>query len=97
MSLVTWNEFKRLGNIRKHGLDFVGCEDIWQGFTVTREDIRHGYGERRMVTLGLLRRQVVVLVYTERYPSLHVISLRKAERYEARYYVEEAKKFQGDP
>ena len=42
-----------------------------------------------------INRQVVVLVYTERRRGPHVISLRKAEKYEARYYIAEAKKFQG--
>ncbi|MGB8326392.1 MAG: BrnT family toxin [Steroidobacteraceae bacterium] len=91
--MVTWDEPKRRANISKHGLDFVGCEAIWDDFTVTREDIRQRYREQRWVTFGRLHRQVVVLVYTERRRGPHIISLRKAEKYEARYYVEEAKNF----
>lgn len=95
MFLVTWDERKRLRNIKVHGLDFVGCEAIWDDFTVTREDIRERYDEQRLVTFGRLNDQIVVLVYTERRKGPHVISLRKAEKYEARYYIAEAKKFQG--
>ncbi len=92
--MVTWDERKRLANIRTHGLDFVGCEAIWDGFTVTREDIRERYSEQRMVTFGRLKRQVVVLVYTERRSGPHIISLGRAEKYEARYYIAEAKNFE---
>ena len=94
--MVTWDEKKRLANIQAHGLDFVGCEAIWDDFTVTREDIRQAYSEQRLVVFGRLSRQVVVLVYTERRRGPHIISLRKAETYEARYYIAEAKTFQGE-
>ena len=92
--MASWDEKKRLANIRLHGLDFIGCEAIWDSFTVTREDVRRRYREQRLVTFGRLQGQVVVLVHTERRGEPHGISLRKAEKYEARYYVAEAKKFQ---
>jgi uncharacterized DUF497 family protein len=91
--VVTWDEKKRLANIKAHGLDFLGCEAIWDDFTVTREDIRQAYREQRLVVFGRLDGQVVVLVYTERRRGPHIISLRKAEKYEARYYLKEAKDF----
>ena len=93
--MVTWDEKKRLANIKVHGLDFVGCEAIWDDFTVTREDLRKVYREQRLVVFGRLDRQVVVLVYTERRGGPHIISLRKAERYEARYCAKEAKEHRG--
>ena len=93
--VATWDEKKRLANIKDHGLDFVGCEAIWDDFTVTREDIRERYHEQRFVTFGRLNSEVVVLVYTERRRGPHIISLRKTEKYETRYYIAEAKRFQG--
>ncbi len=36
---------------------------------------------------------VVVLVHTDRDEEMHVISLRKAEPYEARYYLEAAEEY----
>jgi uncharacterized DUF497 family protein len=89
--MLTWNESKRRLNINKHGLDFVGCDAIWDHFTVTREDKRQDYGEVRLVCFGLLEAEVVVMVYTERLKGPHVISLRKAEKHEARYYRQVAK------
>ena len=89
--MLTWDEPKRKLNIKSHGLDFVGCDAIWDHFTVTREDKRQAYGEERLVCFGVLQAHVVVMVYTERPKGVHVISLRKAEKYEARYYRQVAK------
>ena len=58
---------------------------------MTREDKRQGYGEVRLVCFGLLGVDVLVMVYTERPRGPHVISLRKAEKHEARYYRQVAK------
>jgi hypothetical protein len=62
---------------------------------VTREDTRQEYPEQRLVAFGRLHGLIVVLVYTERRRGPHIISLRKAEKYEARYYIAEAKRFEG--
>jgi len=51
------------------------------------------YAEKRLVTFGLLDGEAVVLVYTERRKGPHIISLRKAEKHEARYYFEIAKDY----
>lgn len=91
--MPTWDESKRRRNIKLHGLDFEGADAIWDNFTVTREDIREDYGEKRLVTFGLLNGEAVVLVHTDRNDDMHVISLRKAEKYEARYYFEVAKDY----
>ena len=58
---------------------------------MTREDRRQDYGEERLVCFGLLETNVVVMVYIERPKGPHVISLRKAEKHEARYYPQIAK------
>jgi uncharacterized DUF497 family protein len=79
MLMSTWDEFKRRRNIEIHGLDFAGADAIWDNFTVTREDIRAHYGEKRMVTFGILNGEVVVLVHTDRDDDMHVISLRRTQ------------------
>ena len=50
-----------------------------------RRQKRQDYAEERLVCVGLLRADVVVMVYTERPKGPHLISLRKAEKHEARY------------
>ncbi|WP_198293665.1 BrnT family toxin, partial [Acidithiobacillus ferrooxidans] len=53
----------------------------------TREDDRKEYGEVRLITAGLLRERMVVLVWTPRgVDERHIISMRKAnEREQAQY------------
>lgn len=84
-----WDEAKRLTNIRKHGIDFVGCETIFDGRTVTTEDQRLAYGERRFVSLGLLEGRVVAVVHTETDELIRVISIRKAKRREHAFYFKD--------
>jgi len=91
--MPSWDESKRQQNIKDHGLDFVGADAIWDNFTITREDIREDYGEERLVTFGILDGEVVVLVHTERDDDMHIISLRQAEKHEARYYFEVAEDY----
>jgi uncharacterized DUF497 family protein len=91
--MTSWDEPKRRRNLKAHGLDFEGAEAIWDNFTVTREDTREDYGEKRMVTFGLLNGEVVVLVHIDRDEDMHLISLRRAEKYEARYYFETAEEY----
>ena len=86
--MPTWDPAKRLRNLHVHGLDFRDAESIWDNPTVTREDIRQDYGELRLVTFGLLNAEVVVLVFSDRDGEPHIISLRRAEKHEARYYFE---------
>ena len=84
--MVTWDEWKRQANLQRHGLDFEGCEAVFDAPIVTAEDSRLAYGEQRINLLGWLHDQVVHMTYTEREEDLHVISLREATKYEARYY-----------
>ena len=82
----TWDEDKRLTNIRKHGIDFLGVKTVFDGYTVTMEDDRLPYDEQRFVTLGFLEGRIVAVVHTERDDLLRIISIRKATRYEQRIY-----------
>ncbi|MCB1036341.1 MAG: BrnT family toxin [Acidobacteria bacterium] len=86
--MVTWDEAKRQKNLRRHGLDFEGCEAVFDAPVVTQEDSRQDYGELRMHLIGWLRGRVVHMTYTERGDGLRVISLRRATRHEARIYFE---------
>jgi len=84
--VVKWDERKRQANLHYHGLDFEGCEAVFDEPVVTVEDSRMAYGEQRINLLGWLQDRVVHMTYTERGENLHVISLREATKHEARYY-----------
>lgn len=60
---------------------------MFDGPVVTWDDGRVAYGELRINLLGWLNGNVVHLTYTERQDDLHVISLRKAEKHEIRYFI----------
>jgi len=51
---IEWDERKRETNLRKHGIDFVGCPAVFAGTTKTVVDDRGDYDEERFVTFGLL-------------------------------------------
>ena len=78
----SWDEKKRLSNLKVHGLDFVDAPRVFEGPTFTFEDDRFAYGEQRFVTLGFLADIAVSLVHTESPSRIHVISFRKAPRHE---------------
>jgi len=84
--MITYDEGKRAINLRRHGLDFVGSEAVFAGFTITREDGRGAYGEPRMQTLGLWNGVVVFVVHTPRGDHDRIIPIRKAEKHEERLY-----------
>ena len=87
--MASWDEPKRIRNIRVHGLDFVGCESVFDGPVVAWEDDREAYGEQRINLLGWLGGVVVHMTYIERGDEPRIISLRKAEKHEIRRYAKE--------
>ena len=89
--MLTWIETKRTLNIKNHGLDFAGCDAIWDHFTVRREDIRQDYGKARLVCFGLLAGVVVVMVYTERQEGLARSHCERQKKLETRYDRQVAK------
>ncbi len=80
----TWIPVKRAANLIKHGLDFAEAERVFAGHTLTRPDARFAYSEARFSTMGLLG--VEVIAHTETDDSIHIISMRKAERHERKHY-----------
>jgi hypothetical protein len=84
-----WDEAKRQSNIEKHGIDFIGTEEVFAAEIVTILDDRFDYGEIRCVTVGLLNGRVVVIAHTETDDVIRIISVRKATKNETINYYEE--------
>ena len=61
---------------------------VFAGNTLTVADDRKDYGEERFITIGMLRRRMVVLVWTPRKSSRRIISMRKANDREQELYQE---------
>lgn len=83
---VEWDEAKREENLRKHGIDFVGVEALFEGLTATIEDDRLDYGEQRFVTFGVMEGRAVAVVHTEQSDTIRIISIRKATKREEQSY-----------
>jgi uncharacterized protein len=87
--MPTWDEAKRKKNLRDHGIDFQGCEAIFDGPVAVLEDDRDAYGELRLNAVGWFKGMVVHMTYTEREHDFHVISLRKAKKHEVKRFANE--------
>ena len=73
------NEFER-------GLPFTLAEHLDWSLALIEEDIRKDYGERRYRALVTIADRLHALVFTPRGSALHVISLRRANAREVKYY-----------
>ena len=82
-----WNESKRKANLKKHGVDFVAACQLWGAPMLIKEDTRQDYRESRLLGMGLLGKRVMLVVFTERKPdTIRIISFRKANQREVKYY-----------
>ena len=78
---------KQAANLKKHGYDFKDAPQVIEsGGTVTLEDHRFDYDERRFITMGVLRGKVVVIATAETDEEIRVISMRRAEPNEEKIY-----------
>lgn len=59
---------------------------VFAGPTLTIPDDRQNYGEKRYITIGLLRRRMVIIVWTPRGAIYRIISMRKANAREQEAY-----------
>ena len=83
-----WDENKRIANFNRHKVDFTKAIDFeWETAVETIDD-RSNYGEERWVTIGFIQKKLHVMVYTIRGNKIRIISLRKANRRESKYYEE---------
>jgi len=62
--------------LAKHGLDFEDAPEVFAGKVANAIDERWDYGEMRNITAGFLRGRMVVLVWTLRGETRHIISMR---------------------
>ena len=94
---LIWDEAKRRANLIKHGIDFRDLGPIFDDERrVEVEDRRRDYGERRLVLFGPLQGRVVHVTFTVRRGERRIISARKANLRERRFY-ERYRADQGDP
>jgi uncharacterized DUF497 family protein len=68
------------------GFVFEDAAEVFAGVAIDIQDMRRDYGEPRIMTVGHLHGRMVIVVWTPRRETRHLISMRKAnEREQARY------------
>jgi uncharacterized protein len=78
-----WDEAKNQANVRKHGIDFAEVSEMFDQEMLVELDDRLDYGEERWIGTGWLKRDVAVVVWTERWGDvIQIISARRATLYE---------------
>ena len=82
---ISFDPAKRERTLRERGLRFEDAVEVFAGITIDIPD-RHDYGESRIISVGHLRGRMIVVVWTPRGESRHVISMRKANGREQAYY-----------
>jgi uncharacterized DUF497 family protein len=84
--LISYDAAKRGLTLELRGLDFEDAPQVFTGPTFDLEDDRKDYGETRWLTFGLLSERMVVLVWTPRDDTRHIISMRWANERERKKY-----------
>ena len=75
-------------NRAKHGVSLQAATRFDWDTALEREDDRFDYGEARFVAIGLIDARLYVMIFAEGSDedTVRVISLRPAEKHEARFY-----------
>jgi uncharacterized DUF497 family protein len=83
---VSFDPVKNARNISERNLSFESVSRFKFESALIDVDDRREYGEKRYVAIGLLDSRVHVVCFTETAEGVRVISFRKANAREVRYY-----------
>jgi uncharacterized DUF497 family protein len=76
-------------NAEKHGVPFEYAARVFlDPRRLDSEDARREYSEERRLTLGMIDNRLFVVAYTRRGSVIRLISARKANQRERRYFNE---------
>lgn len=89
---ISYDPRKSARDVAERGLGFGLAEAFEWDSAVIWRDTRRDYGEERFIALDRIEQRVHSLVFTHRSETVHVISLRKANRREVRRYETETQK-----
>jgi hypothetical protein len=83
---ISFDPTKRQAALDDRGLDFTDAAIVFDGLTLTVQDMRKDYGEPRFQTVGFLGERMVMVVWTPRGEVRHVISMKKCNDREKAIY-----------
>ncbi len=79
---ISFDPAKREKTLRERDVDFMHASTLFTGRTFTTADDRFDYGETRLRTFGLVDGRLMVVVWTPRGETRHIISMRKCNERE---------------
>ncbi len=88
---IEFDPAKDEANRDKHGISLQAASGFDWDTALEREDDRFDYGEVRYVAIGLIEARLYVMIFTDGLDddAVRVISLRPAEKHEARFYYDQ--------
>lgn len=87
---IEYDHRKRQITLEERGLDFADAPLVFAGSRrITWTDNRQEYEEDRLITMGELAGRLVIIVYTDRADATRIISMRKANEREKRWFEEQ--------
>lgn len=83
-----WDESKKISNIEKHGISFEEAKTLFDNpLAVIFDDPQHSIDEIREIIIGHSNQnQLLLVVFTERFGMIRIISARLATRRERESY-----------
>lgn len=78
----------------ERGFDFAyACHAFVDPFHLVYIDSRWEYGEQRFQLMGQIDGRLFVVVFAERINTIRIISARKANQWETRFYEQQPRPF----
>jgi len=81
-----WDDAKAAINEAKHGVSFRSAMKVFLDPCYVEQHDGGDHAEDRYAAFGLVREQILVVVYTMRDNTIRLISAREASRHEAIHY-----------
>lgn len=86
---VTFDPAKDAANRAKHGVSLAEASRLDWDSALVWQDSRQSYGEARRSALALLGERLYFVAFVDRADGRRIISLRKANAREVKFYVSE--------
>ncbi|MBY4948895.1 BrnT family toxin [Cupriavidus respiraculi] len=84
---IAFDPAKDASNQSKHGVSLALAAMLDWSAVLAGVDSRRDYRELREIGFGIIGARLYCVVFTQRGETMHIISLRKANKREARNYV----------
>jgi uncharacterized DUF497 family protein len=81
-----WDDNKRRTNLIKHGIDFDDVKEVFDDPAAYTLLSPRSVSERRYLTVGMLKGELVAIIFTRRGGAIRIISARAARRNERQMY-----------